>query len=173
MKFLSRLFHTHIMTSSDILMPRCCEATSVRFELFRHQRMSLKSLLSLRRPCPTFLGLQSASFSDSHSFLLLFFFILQIAFHFPPSSARLRLSPPPSRFLSYPSPCPSVISLLAFPSSVSSVFSSCCNFRARIQAREGDSLVNCTPSFVFMPRQSFLQGWGVWSSQQPLFLCGG
>lgn len=146
MKFLSRLFHSHIMTSSDIIMPRRCEATTVRFLLFRHQRKPLKALVSLRRPCPTFLGLQSHSFPQPAAVCHL----LPLAF-----------------CLFHPSPCPSVISLLAFPSSVFSVFSSCCNFRVGIQeAREGDS-------FVFMPRQSFLQGWGGWSSQKPLVLRGG
>lgn len=59
------------------------------FLTFPHQSRPLKSLPFLWRSCPTFLGLQSASFSDSHSFFLLLFFIYQIAFHFLPL-----LSPP-------------------------------------------------------------------------------
>ena len=130
---------------------------------------------------------------DSHSFFLLLFFIHQIAFHFPPLlGPPLSVTPnPPFSFslslhlsasvslpnvpLSFP-PC-------FFPPLSSPLATSCCNFRTKRGGRRRRGrerffdLVNCASSFVFMPRQSFLQGCvrlcGLHSSSPLLLYLGG
>lgn len=118
--------------------------------------------VSLRGPCPTFLGLQSASFSDSHSFLLLLFFIYLIAFHFPPllgPPLSVKPTPPPFHFAlpSLPSSSPPNVPFVIFyrpppppppPPWPSPSDTSGCNFRT-IRRERCLYLLNCTLIFSY------------------------
>lgn len=115
--------------------------------------------MSLRGPCPTFLGLQSASFSDSHSFLLLLFFIYLIAFHFPPllgPPLSVKPTPPPFHFAlpSLPSSSPPNVPFVIFyrppppPPWPSPSDTSGCNFRT-IRRERCLYLLNCTLIFSY------------------------